>query len=73
MDGFDNETSVIVMAATNRADVLDKALTRPGRFDRKVTINLPNLEDRVKILEVHVRNKKLKKDVDLRSVASSTV
>ncbi|MDD4152047.1 MAG: AAA family ATPase, partial [Candidatus Gracilibacteria bacterium] len=73
MDGFDNETSVIVMAATNRADVLDKALTRPGRFDRKVTINLPNLEDRVKILEVHTRNKKLTNDVDLRSVASSTV
>lgn len=73
MDGFDNDTSIIVMAATNRADVLDKALTRPGRFDRKVTINLPNLEDRVKILEVHVRNKKIAKNVDLRSVASQTV
>jgi cell division protease FtsH len=53
MDGFETETSVIVLAATNRADVLDKALLRPGRFDRKVTINLPNLEDRIKILEVH--------------------
>ena len=57
MDGFDNETNVIVMAATNRADVLDKALLRPGRFDRKVTINLPTLEDRKKILEVHAKNK----------------
>lgn len=50
MDGFGADTNVIVMAATNRADVLDKALLRPGRFDRKVTINLPMLEDRKKIL-----------------------
>lgn len=57
MDGFDNDTNVIVMWATNRADVLDKALLRPWRFDRKVTINLPTLEDREKILEVHARNK----------------
>jgi cell division protease FtsH len=55
MDGFDNETNVIIMAATNRADVLDSALLRPGRFDRKVTINLPTLEDRKKILEVHAK------------------
>jgi cell division protease FtsH len=53
MDGFDNDTAVIVMAATNRADVLDRALLRPGRFDRKVTISLPTLEDREKILVVH--------------------
>jgi cell division protease FtsH len=57
MDGFDQDTNVIIMAATNRADVLDKALLRPGRFDRKVTINLPNLEDREKILIVHSKNK----------------
>lgn len=73
MDGFDNETNVIILAATNRADVLDKALLRPGRFDRKVTIRLPNLEDRVKILEVHVRDKPMAKDVDLRKIAGATV
>ncbi len=73
MDGFDNETNVIVMGATNRADVLDKALLRPGRFDRKITVNLPNQIDREKILEVHARNKKIEKDVDFKSLASSTV
>ncbi|MCK9272607.1 ATP-dependent zinc metalloprotease FtsH [Candidatus Gracilibacteria bacterium] len=73
MDGFDNDTNVIVMAATNRADVLDKALLRPGRFDRKITINLPNLEDRIKILEVHSKNKPIDKGVDLRRIAGTTV
>ena len=73
MDGFDNDTNVIIMGATNRADVLDKALLRPGRFDRKVTIHLPNLEDRIAILEVHARNKPLAKDVNFRKVASSTI
>lgn len=73
MDGFDNETNVIILAATNRADVLDKALLRPGRFDRKVTIRLPHMEDRVKIFEVHAKNKSLAKDVDLRKIASATV
>ena len=73
MDWFDQDTNVIVMAATNRADVLDKALLRPGRFDRKVTINLPTLEDRIKILEVHTKNKKLSEDVELRTIASTTV
>lgn len=73
MDGFDNETNVIILAATNRADVLDKALLRPGRFDRKVTIHLPHLEDRLKIFEVHAKNKPLSKDVDLRKIASATV
>jgi cell division protease FtsH len=73
MDGFDNETSVIVLAATNRADVLDKALLRPGRFDRKVVINLPNMEDRKKILEVHAKGKPLGPDVDLRKIAATTV
>ena len=73
MDGFDNETSVIVLAATNRADVLDRALLRPGRFDRKVTINLPNLEDRIKILEVHAKGKPLARDIDLRKIAAATI
>lgn len=73
MDGFETDTNVIVLAATNRADVLDKALLRPGRFDRKVTINLPNLEDRIKILEVHAKQKPIAKDVDFRRIASSTI
>lgn len=73
MDGFDNDTNVIVIGATNRADVLDKALLRPGRFDRKITVNLPNQADREKILEVHARNKKIEKDVDFKALASSTV
>lgn len=73
MDWFDNDTNVIVMAATNRADVLDNALTRPGRFDRKVYINLPPLEDRIKILEVHARNKPFAADVDLKKIAATTV
>lgn len=73
MDGFDNETNVIVLAATNRADVLDLALLRPGRFDRKVTIRLPNLEDRIKILEVHAKNKPMAPEVDLRKIAGATV
>ncbi len=73
MDGFDNETSVIVLAATNRADVLDKALLRPGRFDRKIVINLPNLEDRKKILQVHAKGKPLAPDVDFSKIAATTV
>ena len=73
MDGFDNETNVIILAATNRADVLDKALLRPGRFDRKVTIRLPHMEDRLKIFEVHAKGKPLAKDVDLRKIAAATV
>ncbi len=73
MDGFDNETNVIIMWATNRADVLDKALLRPGRFDRKITVNLPNLSDREEILKVHARNKKIEKDIDFRAFASQTV
>jgi len=73
MDGFDNDTNVIVMWATNRADVLDKALLRPGRFDRKITVNLPNLIDRENILWVHIRNKKINPDVDLHEIASKTV
>ena len=57
MDGFDKLTNVVVVAATNRADILDKALTRSGRFDRKITVGLPNIENREKILKVHLRKK----------------
>lgn len=73
MDGFDNDTNVIVMAATNRADVLDKALLRPGRFDRRVTISLPTLEDRKKILEVHAKGKPFGDDVNWDKVAGITI
>lgn len=73
MDGFDNETNVIVMWATNRQDVLDKALLRPWRFDRKITVNLPNLSDREQILKIHWLTKKIKKDIDFKSLASKTV
>lgn len=73
MDWFDNETNVIIMAATNRADVLDKALLRPGRFDRKVTINLPTLEDRKKILEVHAKGKPFADNVRWDRIAGITI
>ncbi|HFE66082.1 MAG TPA: ATP-dependent metallopeptidase FtsH/Yme1/Tma family protein [Chloroflexi bacterium] len=72
MDGFDNETNVIVMAATNRADVLDPALLRPGRFDRKVFVDLPDLNGREAILKVHARGKPIGKDVDLVDYARLT-
>jgi len=73
MDGFEPTTSVIVIAATNRADVLDKALLRPGRFDRRVMIDLPDMDAREKILKLHAKNKKLVAGTDLRKVASKTV
>jgi len=73
MDGFSNETNVIVMGATNRADVLDKALLRPGRFDRKITVNLPNLSDREEILQIHASTRKVVKKIDYKSLASKTV
>jgi cell division protease FtsH len=73
MDGFESGTSVIVIAATNRPDVLDKALLRPGRFDRRVQIDLPDIEARQKILQVHSKNKKLKNGVDLKKAAAKTV
>ncbi len=69
MDGFSLNEGVIVMAATNRRDILDPALLRPGRFDRQVTVNYPDLEGRVEILKVHSRGKKLDKDVDLENIA----
>ncbi|MDP3741285.1 MAG: AAA family ATPase, partial [bacterium] len=72
MDGFDTDTNVIVIAATNRPDVLDPALLRPGRFDRQVVIDLPDIKDREAILKVHVRNKPLAKDAGLRLIAERT-
>lgn len=72
MDGFDNKTNIIVIAATNRPDVLDPALLRPGRFDRQVVIDLPDIKDREAILELHAQNKPLKKDVNLKIVAQRT-
>lgn len=73
MDGFEQGTNVIVMAATNRPDVLDVALLRPGRFDRRVFVDKPDLEAREKILEVHAQNKKMGKSIDLRGIAKQTV
>lgn len=73
MDGFDNETNVIVMAATNRPDVLDKALLRPGRFDRRIVIDSPDIKAREEIIEVHTRNKPLAPDINLRDIAKITV
>lgn len=72
MDGFDKLTNVVVIAATNRADILDKALTRSGRFDRKVTVGLPNIENREKILKVHLRNKKYSNDTDFTEICKLT-
>ena len=72
MDGFDTQAGIILMAATNRPDVLDPALLRPGRFDRQVVISLPDIVGREAILKVHVRKIKLGKDVDLKSVARQT-
>ena len=73
MDGFGNHEGVIVMAATNRPDILDPALLRPGRFDRQVTVNYPDLAGREEILRVHVRNKPLEANVDLTRIAQTTV
>ncbi|HEY1625778.1 MAG TPA: ATP-dependent zinc metalloprotease FtsH [Streptosporangiaceae bacterium] len=72
MDGFDPATGIVVLAATNRPEVLDPALLRPGRFDRQVTIPLPNVNEREAILGVHCRDKKLAPDVNLNSVARGT-
>ena len=73
MDGFEQVDKVIVMAATNRSDVLDPALLRPGRFDRKVVVSLPDIKERAAILKVHVRGKKLTKDVNLEVLARRTI
>jgi len=72
MDGFDRDTNVIVMAATNRPDILDPALLRPGRFDRRVVLDLPDLKEREEILKIHCRDKVLGKDVFLRRIAERT-
>ena len=72
MDGFDNDSGVIVMAATNRVDMLDKALLRPGRFDRHVNVTLPERKDRLEILKVHFKGKPIEEDVDLESLAKKT-
>ncbi len=72
MDGFDKDTHVIVMAATNRPDVLDPALLRPGRFDRRIVLDLPDKEERKQILQIHLRNKKFDHNIDLDKVAMRT-
>lgn len=72
MDGFGNNEGVIVMAATNRADILDNALLRPGRFDRQIYVGLPDIRGRAEILKIHSRDKHLAEDVDLTSIAKGT-
>jgi cell division protease FtsH len=72
MDGFTNNDGVVVMAATNRVDILDPALLRPGRFDRQVYVGLPDIKGREEILRIHARNKPLAEDVDLAEVARAT-
>ncbi|WP_347276019.1 ATP-dependent zinc metalloprotease FtsH [Leptolyngbya sp. FACHB-321] len=72
MDGFEGNTGIIIIAATNRADVLDSALLRPGRFDRQVMVDLPTYKGRLGILEVHARNKKLGPDISLETIARRT-
>ena len=72
MDGFEANEGVIVMAATNRVDILDPALLRPGRFDRRVNINIPDIKGREEILKVHAKNKPLSKEVDLKTIARIT-
>lgn len=72
MDGFDENTNIIVIAATNRPDILDNALLRPGRFDRQIVINKPDILGREQILEVHAKNKPLDKDVELKTLAKRT-
>jgi cell division protease FtsH len=72
MDGFNTDTNVIITAATNRPDILDPALLRPGRFDRRVTVDAPDVKGREAILKVHVRGKPLRQDVDLQVIARQT-
>ncbi len=72
MDGFTENENVIVMAATNRRDILDPALLRPGRFDRQVVVNYPDIKGREEILKVHTRNKNIGPDVDLKTIAATT-
>lgn len=72
MDGFTENENIIVMAATNRRDILDPALLRPGRFDRQIVVNYPDIKGREEILKVHTRNKNIGPDVDLKTIAAST-
>ena len=72
MDGFGTDETIIVLAATNRADVLDKALRRPGRFDRQVIVDMPDIKGREEILKVHAKNKKFAPDVDFKVIAKKT-
>jgi cell division protease FtsH len=72
MDGFEGNTGIIIIAATNRVDVLDSALLRPGRFDRQVTVNVPDVKGRLEILNVHARNKKLSPEISLEVIARRT-
>jgi len=72
MDGFEGNTGIIVIAATNRPDVLDSALLRPGRFDRQITVDTPDIKGRLSILEVHARNKKLAPEIQLEAIARRT-
>lgn len=72
LDGFKDRTDIVILAATNRPDSLDPALVRPGRFDRKITVNLPDVKGRVEILRVHARNKKFLDDVDFYKIACDT-
>ena len=72
MDGFGVNEGIIVLAATNRVDILDPAILRPGRFDRKVMVGRPDVRGRLEILRVHVRNKPLSEDVNLEHIARST-
>ena len=72
MDGFEGNSGIIIIAATNRPDVLDSALMRPGRFDRQVTVDAPDIKGRLSILKVHARNKKLQEDLTLESIARRT-
>ena len=72
MDGFDPETRVVVISATNRPDILDPALLRPGRFDRRIILDLPDITDREQILKIHAKDKPLTKKVDLRQIAERT-
>ena len=72
MDGFEGNTGIIIIAATNRADVLDSALMRPGRFDRQVMVDNPDVKGRLEILEVHARNKKLAQEISLETIARRT-
>ncbi len=72
MDGFEGNTGIIIIAATNRPDVLDSALLRPGRFDRQVTVDAPDIKGRLEVLQVHARNKKLAPEVSLEAIARRT-